>query len=83
MTHQPASVYDLAPLEAGGSIARQGFAFQDHVAVGFCLDLLMNPSLLEVWCETQDDITLLWRSVTDVIVEFTQVKSNKDRKSVV
>jgi len=46
-------------LERGGVEARKGFELQDHVAVGFLIDLLTTPGLLEVWCETHDDITLI------------------------
>ena len=71
----PQSVYDLLPLETGGVEARKGFALQDHVAAGFCLDMLGDDGLREVWCESQDDITLLWG--TEPTVEFVQVKSNE------
>ena len=74
---QPPSVRDLAPLNYGGSIARSGFVFQDHVAVSFCFELLTNPELLEIWCETQDDITLIWRQVDYEEVEFVQVKGEE------
>ena len=67
------SIHEI-PLESGGRIARQGFDFQDHVAAGICLDMLENPSLLEVWCESQDDVTLLWDAQGTIAVEFVQVK---------
>jgi hypothetical protein len=67
------SIRDLPPLETGGVIARNGFNLQDHVAAGYCIDMLAPDSQLkEVWCERQDDITLLW---SDGTVEFVQVKS--------
>jgi hypothetical protein len=72
----PASIHDLPPLETGGVIARHGFHVQDHVAAGLCIDMLTDQTLLQVWCETQDDIALIWRTSPDW-VEFVQVKSNE------
>lgn len=71
------SYRDLAPLESGGVIARDGFEFQDHVAAGYCIDMLSNDSLIEVWCETLDDITIIHVSGDDEIFEFIQVKNNR------
>jgi hypothetical protein len=72
------SIHQLTPLEEGGVIARSGFKFQDHVAVGFCLQMLIEDNLKQVWCESQDDITLIWDGgVLGEEVEFVQVKSNK------
>ncbi|MBK8932236.1 MAG: DUF4297 domain-containing protein [Chloroflexi bacterium] len=69
------SIRDLQPLNIGGTVARAGFEFQDHVAVWFCLEMLVNNCLKEVWCETQDDITLIWQDNGSVEwVEFVQVK---------
>jgi hypothetical protein len=34
-----------------------------------------NPSLQEVWCETEDDITLIWLRDSHQEVEFIQVKN--------
>lgn len=71
------SYRDLAPLERGGVIARTGFEFQDHVAAGYCINMLNDNSLIEVWCETLDDITLVRVSGDDETFEFVQVKSNR------
>jgi hypothetical protein len=73
----PASIHALAPLESGGTIARRGFAVQDHVAAGLCLDMLADPTLAQVWCESQDDITLVWLAGIAEEIEFVQVKSNE------
>jgi hypothetical protein len=73
----PLSIHDLPPLERGGVIARHGFDVQDHVAAGFFLSLLDCADLHEVWCETHDDITLIWRNSSAQEVEFVQVKSNE------
>lgn len=70
------SIFDLTPLEQGGTVNRRGIDFQDHVAAEFCLDMLLGTELMEVWCETQDDITLIWRRGGVVVAEFVQVKSN-------
>lgn len=68
---------NISPLETGGIVARDGFDFQDHVAARFCLEMLDDPSLHEVWCETQDDITLIWETKEGRKNEFIQVKGNK------
>jgi hypothetical protein len=75
------SIFDLSPIETGGVQNRKGIAFQDHVALGFCLRLPEDARLLEVWCETQDDITLIWSENDDkIVVEFVQAKSNELNK---
>ncbi|MEE9911328.1 MAG: DUF4297 domain-containing protein [Deltaproteobacteria bacterium] len=71
------SIYDLSPSELGGFEARKGFAFQDHVAAGFCLDMLDDVTLIEVWCETLDDITLIFYMIDGTCVEFVQVKGTE------
>jgi hypothetical protein len=72
------SIHDLAPMEQGGPTARAGFLYQDHVAARFCIQMLRNPTLAAVWCETLDDITLIWNTPAGAeSVEFVQVKSNE------
>jgi hypothetical protein len=72
------SIYGLPPLETGGVQNRKGIAFQDHIALGFCLRVLDDARLIEVWCETQDDITLIWRiNGNGLLAEFVQAKSNE------
>ena len=73
------SYHDVEPLESGGVVARKGFIFQDHVAAGYCIQMLHNTELLEVWCETLDDITLVRRKGSQEEFEFVQVKSNEFR----
>jgi len=51
-----ASYRDLDPVEQGGRVARDGFDYQDHVAVGKCLDMIHEGGPTEVWCEAEDDI---------------------------
>jgi hypothetical protein len=65
----------MRPTDSGGPIARAGFAFQDHVAARFCIEMLSNNNLKEVWCETYDDIVLVWDKLGQESVEFVQVKA--------
>jgi hypothetical protein len=39
--------------------------------------MLDEPRLSEVWCETQDDITLLWDLKGGLLVEFVQAKGTE------
>lgn len=74
------SVRHKKPEDQGGSTARQGFSYQDDVAVGFVLDMIENHSLSDVRCETQDDIVLLWSFPDGEIAEYVQVKSGNTDK---
>ncbi|MBB5234162.1 dsDNA nuclease domain-containing protein [Deinococcus budaensis] len=78
MTNTPArrSYRDLTPREYGGEEARKGFDFQDHVTAGYCLDMLLGGDLVEVWCETLDDVTLVHDRNGHETYEFVQAKSN-------
>lgn len=67
------SYRDIAPSEIGGRIAREGFDYQDHIGVGFGLDLIENERLTEVWYEQHDDIALIYGADIDEI-EMVQVK---------
>ncbi len=78
---QSNSIHDLPPLETGGVEARRGFDVQDHVAAHFCLELLRNDQLKEVWCESQDDVTLLSNIIGQDKVEFVQVKGREFERS--
>lgn len=71
---RPPSYRNLPPLERGGVRARGGFYYQDHVAAGYLLLMLTQATLLEVWCEALDDITLVWGDGTTHVFEFVQVK---------
>jgi hypothetical protein len=75
MSHNAKSIYVLTPLETGGVQNRSGIGFQDHIAAEFCLDMLLDGGPVEVWCENQDDITLIWNP--QIKVEFVQVKSSE------
>lgn len=68
------SVDEVSPDEEGGPIARAGFSYQDEVAVGFLIEMLLSPSIVKVHCESHDDI-LVVRCVDGVChAEFVQVK---------
>ena len=47
------------------------------MAASFCLEMVANRDLKQVWCETQDDITLIWGLNDLEEVEFIQVKDIK------
>ena len=63
---------------AGGVAGRRGFRFQDHVAARFLLQLLVAPELLQVECETGDDIALRWDYGAGPTAEYVQVKITDD-----
>lgn len=68
------SIHELQPLESGGTDAIRGFDYQDDVAAAFCIEMAENRDLLEVQCETHDDITLIRHKGAVEKVEFVQVK---------
>ncbi|TCK94718.1 dsDNA nuclease domain-containing protein [Paraburkholderia sp. BL9I2N2] len=74
------SVDDACPAEEGGPIARTGFSYQDEVAVGFLIDMLCDPSLVKIHCESHDDILLLRSGEAGRIAEFAQVKGGEADK---
>ena len=74
MSVEAPSIHALAPLEHGGSRARAGFLFQDHVAARYCLEMVLCDDAHAVWCETLDDITVLRHAREKETVEFVQVK---------
>lgn len=74
------SIHQLRPRESGGPPARRGFSYQDHVAVAFFLEMLNDPALAAVWCESHDDITLIRSAGQGETVEFVQVKFDLHRE---
>lgn len=64
--------------DAGGVAGRRGFRFQDHVAARFLIQLLQQPSLVQVECETGDDIALRWDDGLIRRNEYVQVKTTDD-----
>lgn len=75
------SYRDVDPVEQGGRVARDGFDYQDHVATGKCLDMLLGGGPVEVWCEAEDDIVLVWVEEAEECFEFVQVKGNDIRQA--
>lgn len=76
------SVDDVRPREEGGPVARFGFDYQDEIAVGFLIEMLEDPALLRVHCETHDDV-LLVRAAAGTglcLAEFVQVKAGEPDK---
>lgn len=65
---------------AGGVSARQGFKYQDHVAARFVIEMMDNPTIVRVECETSDDIFVV-RNVTGLEEgEYIQVKTTEGDK---
>ncbi|HEY0597286.1 HamA C-terminal domain-containing protein [Sphingopyxis sp.] len=61
--------------DAGGIAARRGFRIQDHVAARLALDMLVSPDLVQLECETGDDIVLRWEEPAGSLIEYVQVKT--------
>ncbi len=66
--------------DAGGVAGRRGFRFQDHVAARFLLQLLQTENLVQVECETGDDIALRWDDGYRQTNEYVQVKTTDGDK---
>jgi hypothetical protein len=73
----PNSIHDHRPIAPGGVPARVGFAYQDWVAVGFCVDVVADSTYAAVWCEINDDITLITNENGQDCVEFIQIKNER------
>lgn len=63
---------------SGGVAGRIGYDFQAHVAAAFVLRMIIDPSLVQVECETGDDVTLRWNRDGKAEIEYVQVKSSDD-----
>lgn len=68
------SIDDARPVDEGGTIARNGFSFQDHVAVSFLIEMLKDPTLVKIHFETHDDLVLVKVIDNVTVAEFVQVK---------
>src|SRR5437764_2305275 len=79
MTHKPQflSIHEIPLPTTGGIPARKGFDLQDHVAASYCIQMISETRIKEVWNEAHDDVTLIWQTGTEEEVEFIQVKSNE------
>lgn len=70
-----------SPSNNGGPAARQGFKYQDHVAVTFIFKMLLDSTYLQVECETADDIVAVSQQAGETVNEYIQVKiTEKDKK---
>lgn len=76
------SVDVAIPVEEGGPTARTGFSYQDEIAVSFLLDMLEDPAIEKVHCETHDDILVVLKDEgsSNRIAEFVQVKAGEPDK---
>lgn len=76
------SIDDAVPEEQGGPTARKGYNYQDEIAVGFLIDMLEDPTLLRVHCETHDDAVLVRAGSTPGTrcAEYVQVKGGEEDK---
>lgn len=63
--------------DAGGPAARQGFKYQDHVAVSFIFKMLQDSNYSQVECETADDIVAVFQCVGQIVNEYIQVKTTE------
>jgi hypothetical protein len=76
------SVDSIAPEEQGGPVARQGFSYQDEIAVGFLLDMIEDARLAKIHFESHDDLVLIWSPLVgaQLTAEFVQVKAEAPDK---
>lgn len=58
----------------GAGPARAGYGLQDHVAAGYCIEMVSDARMKEVWSEAHDDVVLIWESSESDEIEFVQVK---------
>ncbi|MEX6508835.1 dsDNA nuclease domain-containing protein [Jiella sp. M17.18] len=63
--------------DAGGIAARRGFRVQDHVAARLALEMLQDPSIEQLECETGDDIILRRMESGEAVIEYVQVKTTE------
>lgn len=66
-----------SPSNAGGPAARQGFKYQDHVAVSFIFKMLCDSNYSQVECETADDIVAVFLRAGQLVNEYIQVKTTE------
>ena len=69
-----------SPSNKGGPAARQGFKYQDHVAVSFIFKMLRDNSYSQVECETADDIVAVFHCAGHTVNEYIQVKTTEGDK---
>jgi hypothetical protein len=65
----------------GGPAARQGFKYQDHVAAQFLLRMFTEREIIQIECETADDIVCVRDIAGTTRYEYIQVKTTElDKK---
>lgn len=75
------SVDDFAPDEQGGPVARRGFTYQDYIAAKLVFDMICDPLIIKIHCETHDDILVVRQGSNDTrFAEFVQVKASEPDK---
>lgn len=77
------SIDNVSPKEQGGPFARQGFSYQDEIAVGFMLDMIADTGLVKIHFETHDDLVLVRSGdayPAKPKAEFVQVKAGEPDK---
>lgn len=77
LTLMPDPLIGPAASDAGGIAARRGFRVQDHVAARLALEMLQDPDIEQLECETADDITLRRRHQGETVNEYIQVKTTE------
>lgn len=63
--------------DAGGIAARRGFRIQDHVAARIVLEMLQDPAISQIECETGDDIVVRREDSGASVIEYVQVKTTE------
>lgn len=66
-----------ASSDAGGIAARKGFRIQDHVAARLALEMLQDSTILQLECETGDDVVLRRMEAGQTVIEYIQVKTTE------
>lgn len=66
-----------ASSDAGGIAARKGFRIQDHVAARLALEMLHDSTILQLECETGDDVVLRRLEGGQSVIEYIQVKTTE------
>ncbi|UYW31251.1 dsDNA nuclease domain-containing protein [Methylorubrum extorquens] len=75
----PRSLIDSLNITTSGGVSgRRGYKYQDHIASGVFLDMLGDPEITQIECETADDIVVRKMSDAGDINEYIQVKTTEN-----
>ena len=79
------SVDEAKPSEEGGPNARIGFSYQDEITVGLVLDMLANPMVLKLHCESHDDVVRVSQEAEPdaepvTVAEYIQIKGGEEEQ---